>query len=277
MPVLERVAANLFAICPDFPTPVINILPLQFEIFVHNSSTLKFFDLEKAFNSSNSIKKAFFASFWKIFFFISNYNLHMLRLFSSKILFVIFLSQNLFADKIPELHEYIDSNAQYFLTVIKEEGSNYDDNPEEFKERLKNIWEPMVDVKVVSRLILSSKIYSSATENQKKLFEERTKKLLLDTYVSTLLEFDNYQIVTDENIKVNKKTFEVSVNFFSDSNSFVTKLTVYKNSLGQYRIVNIIVDGINLGLIFRNQFQDAYLENNSDLDIAIESWKPTTL
>ena len=201
----------------------------------------------------------------------------MLRFFSSKILFVFFLTQNLFADKIPDLHDYIDSNAQYFLTVIKEEGSNYDENPEEFKQRLKNIWEPMVDVKVVSRLILSSKIYASATESQKKLFEERTKKLLLDTYVSTLLEFDNYQIITDEDIKVNNKTFEVSVNFFSDSNSFVTKLTVYKNSLGQYRIVNIIVDGINLGLIFRNQFQDAYMENNSNLDVAIESWKPTTL
>ena len=201
----------------------------------------------------------------------------MLRFFSSKILFVFFLAQNLFCDKIPDLHEYIDSNAQYFLTVIKEEGSNYDENREAFKERLKSIWEPMVDVKVVSRLILSSKIYTSATESQKKLFEERTKKLLLDTYVSTLLEFDNYQILTDEDIKVNKKTFEVSINFFSDSNSFVTKLTVYKNSLGQYRIVNIIVDGINLGLIFRNQFQDAYLENNSNLDIAIESWKPTTL
>ena len=201
----------------------------------------------------------------------------MLRLFSSKILFVFFLAQNLFCDKIPDLHEYIDSNAQYFLTVIKEEGSNYDENPEAFKKRLKDIWEPMVDVKVVSRLILSSKIYTTATESQKKLFEERTKKLLLDTYVSTLLEFDNYQIVTDEDIKVNKKTFEVSINFFSDSNSFVTKLTVYKNSLGQYRIVNIIVDGINLGLIFRNQFQDAYLENNSNLDNAIESWKPTTL
>ena len=58
----------------------------------------------------------------------------MLRLFSSKILFVFFLAQNLFCDKIPDLHEYIDSNAQYFLTVIKEEGSNYDDNPEEFKD-----------------------------------------------------------------------------------------------------------------------------------------------
>ena len=129
---------------------------------------------------------------------------------------------------------------------------------------------------ITSGLTTPRQQYNEAGRVQK-LFEERTKKLLLDTYVSTLLEFDNYQIVTDENIKVNKKTFEVSVNFFSDSNSFVTKLTVYKNSLGQYRIVNIIVDGINLGLIFRNQFQDAYLENNSDLDIAIESWKPTTL
>ena len=91
------------------------------------------------------------------------------------------------------------------------------------------------------------------------------------------MEFVNYQIVSDDDIKVKKNRFEVSINFFSDSDSFVTKLTVYKNSLGQYRIVNIIVDGINLGLIFRNQFQDAYLENNSNLDIAIESWQPTTL
>ena len=202
----------------------------------------------------------------------------MLRFFSSKILFVFLLSQSLYADKIPDLHEYIDSNAQYFLTVIKEEGSKFDENPEEFKDMLKNIWEPMVDVKVVSRLILSSKIYSSATEAQKDLFEERTKKLLLDTYVTTLLEFDNYQIKTDEDIKINKnRTYEVLVNFYSDSSAFVTKLTIYKNSFGEYRIINIIIDGINLGLTFRNQFQDTYLENNSNLDTAIESWKPTTL
>ena len=201
----------------------------------------------------------------------------MLRFFSSKILIAIFLSSYLCADKIPELHEYIDSNAQHFLTVIKEEGSKYDENPEEFKKILKNIWEPMVDIRVVSRLILTSDIYSSATEKQKKLFEDRTKKLLLDTYVSTLLEFDNYEIKTDENIRINRKTYEVTVNFSSESDSFETILTVYKNSQGQYRIVNIIVNGINLGLIFRSQFQDAYKDNSNDLDAAIESWKPTTL
>ncbi len=121
----------------------------------------------------------------------------MIRFFSSKILIVLLLSQFINADKIPELHKFIDSNGQYFLTIIKEDGSKYEEDPEAFKDRLKAIWEPMVDIKVVSRLILSSKIYASASEEQKKLFEERTKKLLLDTYVTTLLEFDNYQIETD--------------------------------------------------------------------------------
>ena len=91
----------------------------------------------------------------------------MIRFFSAKILFVFLFSQFIVAEKIPELHKYIDSNAQYFLTVIKEDGSKYDDDPEAFKQILKNIWEPMVDVKVVSRLILSSKIYAVATEDQK--------------------------------------------------------------------------------------------------------------
>ena len=186
----------------------------------------------------------------------------MLRFFSSKILIAIFLSNYLYADKIPELHEYIDSNAQHFLTVIKEEGSKYDENPEEFKKILKNIWEPMVDIRVVSRLIRTSDIYSSATEKQKKLFEDRTKKLLLDTYVSTLLEFDNYEIKTDEKSRINRKTYEVTVNFSSESDSFETILTVYKNSEGQYRIINIIVNGINLGLIFRSQFQFGKVSGN---------------
>ena len=200
----------------------------------------------------------------------------MIRFFSSKFLFVLLLTQFINADKIPELYKFIDTNGQYFLTVIKEDGSKYEEDPKVFKDRLKAIWEPMVDVRVVSRLILTPKIYSSATDEQKKLFEETTKKLLLDAYVTTLLEFDNYQIETDEEIKVNKKTFEVSMNFYSDSSSFVTKFVVYKNKNNEFRIVNIIIDGVNLGLIFRNQFQDTYLESNSILDDAIESWKPTT-
>ena len=202
----------------------------------------------------------------------------MIRFFLKSFLFLLLLSPFLSAEKIPEIHQFIDKNAQYFLTLIKEEGSDYENEPEKFKTKLKNIWEPMVDVTTVSRLILA-KAYDSATKSQIELFEERTKKLLLDTYVTTLLEFEDYEIETNEEIKVNRKTYEVEIQFLSDTSSWTgkTKFTLYRNKSGELKIVNIIIDGINLGLTFRNQFKDILEENDLDLDRAISEWKPLNI
>ena len=199
----------------------------------------------------------------------------MLRFFCWKITILLLLSLQLHSDKNSEIYSFIDDNAQYFLTVIKEEGSNFEDNPDEFKEKLKNIWEPMVDVQLVSRLILN-KAYKSASQEQIYRFQERTKKLLLDTYVSTLLEFKDYEIFTNAKIKTNKnKTFEIEIKFDSSSSySFITKFTVYRNKGGELKIINIIIDGINLGLSFRNQFQGVLKKEGNNLDKAIESWQP---
>ena len=198
----------------------------------------------------------------------------MIRLFLTKIFIIFSLSQPLASDDNENAFNFINENAVYFLTIIKTEGSKYDEKPDEFKEKLKNIWEPMVDVGLVSRLILS-KAYRTATEEQILLFQTRTKKLLLDTYITALLEFEDYELETSRKIKENKnKTLEVEINFFSASDSFKAKFTLYKNKQGELKIINIIIDGINLGLTFRNQFQDNLKNENYDLDKAIETWKP---
>ena len=198
----------------------------------------------------------------------------MIRLFLTKIFIIFSLSQPLASNDNENAFNFINKNAVYFLTIIKSEGSKYDEKPDEFKEKLKNIWEPMVDVGLVSRLILS-KAYKTATEEQILLFQTRTKKLLLDTYITALLEFEDYELETSRKIKENKnKTLEVEINFFSASDSFKAKFTLYKNKQGELKIINIIIDGINLGLTFRNQFQDNLKNENYDLDKAIETWKP---
>ena len=198
----------------------------------------------------------------------------MIRLFLTKIFIIFSISQPLASDDNENAFNFINENAVYFLTIIKTEGSKYDEKPDEFKEKLKNIWEPMVDVGLVSRLILS-KAYRTATEEQILLFQTRTKKLLLDTYITALLEFEDYELETSRKIKENKnKTLEVEINFFSASDSFKAKFTLYKNKQGELKIINIIIDGINLGLTFRNQFQDNLKNENYDLDKAIETWKP---
>ena len=57
----------------------------------------------------------------------------MILFFLTKFLFVLSFSSLLYSEKIPEIHKFIDDNAQYFLTVIKEEGSTYRNDPENLK------------------------------------------------------------------------------------------------------------------------------------------------
>ena len=199
----------------------------------------------------------------------------MIRLLNLKSLLLLVISLNIFSEKNSEIFSFIDDNAQYFLQLIKNDGNEFESNPEEFKNKLKNIWEPMVDVRLVSRLILND-AYKGASEEQIGLFEERTKKLLLDTYVTTLLEFKEYDIETQTDIRVNKnKTYEVSVKFSStNAYSFSSKFTIYRNKKNELKIINIIIDGINLGLTFRNQFKDVYKNSALDLDKAIKNWQP---
>ena len=48
--------------------------------------------------------------------------------------------------------------------------------------------------------------------------------------------------------------------------------SMQKNKSGDWLIINIIVNGVNLGLTFRNQFQALAKEHNENIDETIKHW-----
>jgi phospholipid transport system substrate-binding protein len=68
----------------------------------------------------------------------------------------------------------------------------------------------------------------------------------------------------------------VDVNVTGDSGTvYPVTFQMKKNAQGQWMAENLIVNGINLGLTFRNQFGSAVNDNNNNLDKAIAGWAPT--
>ena len=47
---------------------------------------------------------------------------------------------------------------------------------------------------------------------------------------------------------------------------------MYRNKEGEWKIINIVVNGVNLGLTFRNQFYSLSIKRNADIDLVIEEW-----
>ncbi len=48
--------------------------------------------------------------------------------------------------------------------------------------------------------------------------------------------------------------------------------TMVKRKSGQWKLINVVLDGVNLGKQFRTQFAQAVKENKGDIDAAIKGW-----
>ena len=200
----------------------------------------------------------------------------MRKFFYSISLFIsiaFFSSQEIQGDDINNPEIYVDTKAQQMVSVIVNNQDLFKENPEDFKKLIKDIFEPMVDFRRVSALVMSKKYYLSATPEQRSAFIEIFKNSLLDTHSSTLAEWGDQEIVTMFSADIEfKKNVEVKQMLVTNSSEYPI---TYKLRLGKdgYKIINIVVNGVNLGLTFRNQFKALADKHDENIDAIISEWK----
>lgn len=198
----------------------------------------------------------------------------MWRLKRNLLLTFLFLSSSINADINKNPFELIDIKSQEMVVVLTTENELFVTNSELFKDKIKNIFEPLIDFNRVSASVMGKKYYLSATKEERDQFIEVFKISLLDTYAETLAQWDDAQIITDFSYDEKKnKIVSVKQNLLTTNNIYpiIYKLREYKN--GNYKIVNIIINGINLGQTFHNQFQALAFEKDENIAEIISEWK----
>jgi phospholipid transport system substrate-binding protein len=170
-------------------------------------------------------------------------------------------------------HIYIDQQAQKMVSVITENEDLYSQDPDLFISKINYIFEPMVDFRRVGASVMGKKYYLAATKEQRIEFIEAFKSSLLNTYSSTLAQWGDQKIETIFPDEVNStKVVDVQQNLITSSNIYPIIYKVRNDGSGNWQIINIIVNGVNLGLTFRNQFQALATEHSENVDLIIQNW-----
>jgi phospholipid transport system substrate-binding protein len=170
-------------------------------------------------------------------------------------------------------HQFIDSQAQEMVSIIRNNQALFSNEPELFKDKINTVFEPMVDFRRVGASVMGKKYYLAASKSQRLQFIESFKTSLLDTYASTLAQWGDQKIVTIfPEVSELKTTEDVQQNLITSSNIYPITYKVRKDKNGNWLIINIIVNGVNLGLTFRNQFQALAKEHNENIDEIIKHW-----
>ena len=190
---------------------------------------------------------------------------------------ILILSSSIYLSSDENPYNFIDSNAQKMVIALKENKSLFFEDRQLYEQKIKEIFEPMIDFRRVAATVMGKKYYLASSKEQRVEFVEIFKDSLLDTYAETLAQWENQTITTifPKNMEVqtnNLKNIEVQQILNTGSSKYPISYKLRKNKDNSWSIVNIIVNGVNLGLTFRNQFQALAIKNNGNIESTLNGW-----
>ena len=186
--------------------------------------------------------------------------------------FILFITFSIQSEENPYI--FIDTNAQKMVEMLTADADLFETNRGEYENKIKIIFEPMIDFRRVSASVMGKKYYLMATPEQRNNFENIFKDSLLDTYAETLAQWGDSSISTyfpDELLEDGILNIEVKQTLDTGTSRYPISYKLRKSAEG-WKIVNIIINGVNLGLTFRNQFQALAKSHNEDIEVTLENW-----
>ena len=170
-------------------------------------------------------------------------------------------------------HEYAERTHSNIIEIIRTRNQLFLDNPDLFTKEISDAFSPIVDFKRISRNVMG-KYAENATPKQLEDFSEVFENSLLDTYASTLVEFkdEKINVLPPTGLTNSKTKARVNIEIVTSYSRYPGRYSMYLDKDNDWKIVNIEINGMNLGKIFRNQFYSLMEKNKEDINLVIEKW-----
>jgi len=177
--------------------------------------------------------------------------------------------------------ESVEQGVENVLTVVRQYAGNEDqDARAAYLVEVSAILEPVIGYSVIARRVMGE-AYGLATREQKIRFLESFKRSMVKTYAGGIYAFGGYKVVmlpSQDDKKDTLKNSRVYMEVVSpDGQKYkLVQSVYYSKSADDWKMQNAIFNGVNLGVTFREQFEQIYEDSQGDLDKAIVEWERIT-
>jgi phospholipid transport system substrate-binding protein len=169
-------------------------------------------------------------------------------------------------------HDLVQDTTNRMLADLAANKEKYKQDPQDFYTALNNIVGPVVDAEGISKSIMTVKYSRKATPAQMQTFQENFKKGLFQFYGNALLEYNNQGITVSPAKDESGTRTSVDMQVKGNNGSIYPVSYTLEKINGEWKVRNVIINGINIGKLFRDQFADAMQRNGNDLDKTIDGW-----
>jgi phospholipid transport system substrate-binding protein len=170
---------------------------------------------------------------------------------------------------------FVKRISDQLISRLVSERSAYKKNPAVLTDIVEQNIEPYVDFDGFSRGVMGQ-FYRQASPQQRTAFAQTFKQSLIRTYAKGLASYDNESYTIRPFIEgKDPSKAVVDMDFKTDTGTIVPVAYQLIQSGDSWKLRNLQLNGIDIGLTFRNQFATAVQTNNNNLDLAIKNFIPT--
>ena len=169
---------------------------------------------------------------------------------------------------------FVKKVADGLISRLKADHGKLQNNPAAVKAIVRQNLDPYIDSQSFTRIVMgtyATNQYSTAA--QRAQFERNFRETLIENYGSAFAKFSNQTYSMRPYKDAGSKNPVVTIDFSNNGEKIPVAFQLVDKG-AQWKIRNINVSGIDLGLQFRNQFAATVKRNGGNLDKAIANFKP---
>ncbi len=173
-------------------------------------------------------------------------------------------------------HETVQKLTDDMMGVIKSGVKTLETNPDQYFSNIRSTLETGVSFSYISRLVMG-KYSGLATDVQKEAFQETFTKTLVETFGKGMANYQDLKITTQPfdtsqgDLNALRKVEVVQEIVAPDGKNHVA-YTMVKGPEGNWKMINVVLNGVNLGVNFRDQFKQSMKKYDNNIDKVISNW-----
>lgn len=173
-----------------------------------------------------------------------------------------------------DLLQYVDDNTQRLVDQLNSERGLYERDPEAFYKNMDDALDGFVDFRRIAARVMG-RYARQTTPEQRDEFVVKFKRSLFDSYAQALVSAEDFKIkVNDATINPqddNRASVTMEVITASGNRHSVT-YSMYRKTDSDWMMENVIVEGVNIGLSFRDRFTQEMEASRGQLQVVIDGW-----
>lgn len=196
----------------------------------------------------------------------------------SQVLLCAILATPVMAQEV-DPHELVRQSVARVLDTLEDiRSETQSDDPEvdsAMTERVVNTLSPLVDFDGIARAVMGGHA-ASASDEQISEFSRTFRTTMTQLYLRSLLNLEIQDVRVEppgDGFDPSSGRANVAMTAVVDGGQeYSMRYSMRTDTQGEWRILNIIVEGVNIGLTYMNQFNSA-MQRRGDIDAVIDQWQ----